>query len=40
VRHFNHPERIREYLRITIGTEEQMRTLVDFLRNYCIRHNI
>lgn len=34
VRHFSKPERIREYLRITIGTDEQMQVFVDFLREY------
>lgn len=33
VRHWN-SERIREYLRITIGTEEEMRILFDFLKHY------
>ena len=34
VRHFSKPERINEYLRITIGTEEQMQKFVDFLWDY------
>lgn len=34
VRHFDKPERIREYLRITIGTDEQMDALLSFLREY------
>lgn len=34
VRHFNSPERIKPYLRITIGTQEEMETLVKFLENY------
>ena len=34
VRHFRKPERINEYLRITIGTDEQMQTFVDFLKDY------
>ncbi|MCI5621569.1 MAG: histidinol-phosphate transaminase [Lachnospiraceae bacterium] len=34
VRHFNSPERIRNYLRITIGTDEEMDTLLAFLREY------
>lgn len=34
VRHFNHPERIRNYLRISIGTDEEMDTLLEFLREY------
>lgn len=33
VRHFN-SERIRDYLRITIGTDEEMDTLLEFLRDY------
>ncbi|MCM1106711.1 MAG: histidinol-phosphate transaminase [Blautia sp.] len=34
VRHFKKPERIREYLRISIGTEEQMERLYAFLKEY------
>ena len=34
VRHFNKPERICNYLRISIGTDEEMDTLLAFLRNY------
>ncbi len=34
VRHFNKPERISEYLRISIGTDEEMKALVDFLQHY------
>jgi histidinol-phosphate aminotransferase len=34
VRHFAKPERIREYLRITIGTDEEMKTLIAFLQDY------
>lgn len=34
VRYFSKPERISNYLRITIGTDEQMQKLVDFLKNY------
>lgn len=33
VRHFGKPARINEYLRITIGTDEQMHKLIDFLKN-------
>ena len=33
VRHFD-SERIHNYLRITIGTEEEMKVLIDFLKNY------
>ncbi len=33
VRYWNKP-RIENYLRITIGTDEQMQVLVDFLENY------
>ncbi|MCI7323545.1 MAG: histidinol-phosphate transaminase [Lachnospiraceae bacterium] len=32
VRHFSKPARINEYLRITVGTDEQMKTLLDLLR--------
>lgn len=34
VRHFSSPKRINEYLRITIGTDEQMQAFIDFLRSY------
>lgn len=34
VRHFNKPERIVPYLRISIGTDEEMQTLIAFLKNY------
>lgn len=34
VRHFSKPARINEYLRITIGTDEQMHKLVAFLKEY------
>lgn len=34
VRYFSRPERISNYLRITIGTDEQMQKLMDFLKNY------
>ena len=34
VRHFSKPERIANYLRITIGTDEEMNTLNTFLKNY------
>lgn len=34
VRHFSKPARINEYLRITIGTDEQMQEFVNFLRDY------
>ena len=34
VRHFSSPERINDYLRISIGTDEQMHTLIKFLENY------
>lgn len=33
VRHFN-AERIRNYLRITIGTDQEMKVLIDFLKKY------
>ncbi|MBO5303458.1 MAG: histidinol-phosphate transaminase [Lachnospiraceae bacterium] len=34
VRHFKSPERISNYLRITIGTKEEMETLFAFLKQY------
>ena len=34
VRHFNKPERIVPYLRISIGTDDEMRELVTFLKKY------
>ena len=34
VRHFSKPARINEYLRITIGTDEQMKILIAFLEEY------
>lgn len=34
VRHFNKPERIRPYLRISIGTDEQMQEMIAFLKKY------
>jgi histidinol-phosphate aminotransferase len=34
VRHFDKPERIVPYLRISIGTDEEMQELVTFLREY------
>lgn len=34
VRHFKKPERISNYLRITIGTREEMECLVSFLNTY------
>lgn len=34
VRHFSNPARINEYLRITIGTDEQMKTFIAFLKDY------
>ena len=33
VRHFN-GERIKDYLRISIGTDEQMKTFIAFLEDY------
>ncbi len=33
VRHFDTP-RIKDYLRITVGTENEMKALIDFLREY------
>ena len=38
VRHWNKP-RIDQYLRITIGTDEQMDRLFDFLENYINEKN-
>ena len=35
VRHFSNPARINEYLRITIGTDEQMQEFIDFLNFFC-----
>ena len=34
VRHFKHPKRIENYLRITIGTREEMEALFAFLKQY------
>lgn len=34
VRRFNNPKRISNYLRITIGTDEEMDILIAFLKNY------
>ena len=34
VRHFSNPERINEYLRISIGTDEEMHRLIAFLEEY------
>lgn len=34
VRHFTKPERISNYLRISIGTQEEMETLIRQLKNY------
>lgn len=34
VRHFSNPPRINEYLRISIGTDEQMKTFIAFLEDY------
>lgn len=39
VRHFNKPERIVEYLRISIGTMEQMESLISFLKKY-VKENV
>lgn len=36
VRYFSKPERINNYLRISIGTEEEMRSFIDFLREYLV----
>lgn len=37
VRHFSRPERIADYLRITVGTDEQMQVLLSFLQDYLKR---
>lgn len=37
VRHFNSPERITEYLRISIGTDGEMKSLIEFLDRYLAR---
>lgn len=34
VRHFSHPKRIANYLRITVGTRDEMETLFSFLKQY------
>ena len=34
VRYFRKPERIKDYLRITVGTDEEMDKMLDFLRAY------
>lgn len=34
VRHFNKPERIVDYLRISIGTDQEMRQFIGFLKKY------
>ncbi len=34
VRYFSKPERINNYLRISIGTDEEMREFIDFLQDY------
>jgi histidinol-phosphate aminotransferase len=39
VRHFNKPERIVPYLRISIGTDEEMQELIRFLQDY-LRENL
>lgn len=35
VRYFAKPERISNYLRITIGTDEEMQKLLSLLKKYC-----
>lgn len=37
VRYFSKPERISNYLRISIGTEEEMTQLIEFLKSYMDR---
>ncbi len=39
VRYFSKPERISNYLRISIGTDEQMDRLLEVLREYIINRN-
>lgn len=39
VRHWNKP-RISDYLRISIGTDEEMQTMVDFLKKYIATKNL
>jgi len=34
VRYFSKPKRIDNYLRITIGTDEEMKTFIDYLKKY------
>ena len=34
VRHFSKPEKINEYLRISIGTDEQLKQLIAFFESY------
>ncbi len=34
VRYFSKPERINNYLRISIGTDEEMQRMIDFLKSY------
>lgn len=34
VRYFSNPQRISNYLRISIGTDKQMKILIDFLKKY------
>ena len=34
VRHFSNPSRINEYLRISIGTDEEMEQFIAFVREY------
>lgn len=40
VRHFSRPERINEYLRITVGTDGEMERLIAFLREYVADHAV
>lgn len=39
VRYFNKP-RIDNFLRVTIGTSEQMHIFINFVKQYCEKHNI
>lgn len=40
VRHFKEPARIGDYLRITVGTDEQMQAFVAFVRDYLKREGL
>lgn len=40
VRHFNKPKRVVPYLRISIGTQEEMETFVKFLEGYIAKNSM